>query len=132
MEKKILLIDDDPLILKSVKRLFDKEGYDVETAEEPEEGIEKARNQDFNLIVCDIRMPGIDGIKLITQVKEYRKNNNKKDIPVILITGYSSEEAPIHAIKLGVKDYILKPFDIDKLLKAVKNILTTNNENQTS
>lgn len=130
MARNILVIDDDPLVLKTIRKLLDKAGYVVETAKTAREGLEKGKNYDFDLIICDVRMPEINGIELITEVREFRKGKNKTEIPVIFITGYASEEAPIQAIKLGAEDYILKPFDIDKLLAAVNNILPKANECQ--
>ena len=123
MKKNIIVIDDDPLVIKTIKKLLDKEGYSVDIAKTSKEGLEKCKLQDYHLIICDVRMPEIDGIELITEIKKYRKDANMLDIPVIFITGYASEEAPINAIRLGAKDYVLKPFDMDKLLESVKNNL---------
>ncbi|MFA4889211.1 MAG: response regulator [Candidatus Omnitrophota bacterium] len=129
MAKKILVIDDDVLVLRTLKKLLTREGYLVETAKEAQDvnqAVEKIRNtssDDFNLIICDIRMPGTDGTELIAQIKESRRNENKPEVPVIFITGYANEEASNKAIKLGAKDYVLKPFDIDKLLISVKSSL---------
>ena len=95
----------------------------MESAKTAQEGIEKGKATDSDLIICDIRMPETDGIELIKQVKATRKGEDKPDIPVIFITGYASEDAPIEAIKLGAKDYILKPFDLDRLLESVKENL---------
>ncbi|MCD6227975.1 MAG: response regulator [Candidatus Omnitrophica bacterium] len=120
MTKKILLIDDDPLVLKTLKKLLKAEGYCVELAKAAQEGLEKGKTLNVDLIICDVKMPEINGIELIKQVKEFRKNENKPDVPVIFITGYASEDAPIEAIKLGARDYLLKPFDLDKLLGSVK------------
>ncbi len=123
MGNKILLIDDDVLILKTLRKLLEREKYIVESAQTAQEGIEKGGNLDFDLILCDIRIPGTDGIEIIRQIKERRNKENKPEIPVIFITGYASEDAPIGAIKLGAKDYILKPFDLDKLLQSVRDNL---------
>lgn len=119
---QILLIDDDVLVLKSVKRLLEQNGFTVETAKTGAEGVEKATANGFDLIICDVRMPGLDGLATISEIGEQDRAKNRKT-PVIFITGYASEEAPIRAIKLGVSDYILKPFDIDQLLASVKNQL---------
>ncbi len=123
MGKEILLIDDDALILKTLNRLLSKQGYNIEVIKDSTEALEKALATDYDLIICDIRMPGLDGIELISQIKEGRNQADKTEIPIIFITGYASEDAPIDAIKLGVKDYILKPFDMDKLLESVKKVL---------
>lgn len=124
MAKRILVIDDDVLVLKTVKKLLDREGYIVETSKNAKEGIEKIKSEDFNLVVCDVRMPETDGIELIEHARELKKSENKPAIPFVFITGYASEETPIRALKLGAKDYVLKPFDMDKLLESVKNNLS--------
>ena len=118
MPKNILVIDDDVLVLKTVKKLLDREGYIVETAKSATEAIEKLKDHVFNLIISDVRMPVMDGIEFLERIKKENKT------PVIYITGYASEEAPIRALKLGAKDYVLKPFDIDKLLDSIKNNLS--------
>jgi CheY-like chemotaxis protein len=105
------------LVLKSLRKLLEKEKYFVETAKSAKEALEKIKNSNFNLIICDIRMPEMNGIEFTEELKK------EKDIPIIFITGYFSEDGPIKAEKLGVKDYILKPFDIDKLLEAIKRII---------
>lgn len=119
MAKNILVIDDDALVLKTIRKLLEREGYSVETAKSAREAIEKLSAQGFNLIVCDVRMPEMDGIEFLEEIKK----GNKPQIPIIYITGYASEEAPIKALRLGAKDYVLKPFDMDKLLESVKNNL---------
>ena len=128
MKKRVLLIDDDPLVLKTIRKLLEREDCLVEAAKTAQEGLEKGKSADADLIICDIRMPETDGIELIRQIKDARKNNGKTEIPVIFITGYASEDAPIQAIKLGAKDYILKPFDLDRLLESVKENLKESEE----
>jgi len=123
MAKKILVIDDDPLVCKSLYFLLNREGYLVDIMKNSKEVLEKIKNQDFDLIICDIRMPEIDGIELIRQIKKYRKDSERVNIPVIFITGYASKEAPVKARDLGAESYLLKPFDIDMLLDTVKKIL---------
>ena len=126
--KKILIIDDDPLVLKTLNRLFSREGYIVESAKGAWEGLEKGKNLDVNLVICDVRMPEIDGIELMKKIKEYRKNQNKIIAPVIFITGYASDKAPVEAKKLDARDYLLKPFDLDKLLQSVEENLSRDDE----
>jgi len=123
MQKNILVIDDDPLVLKTIKKVLERERYSVEIVKNASDATEKIRNKEFDLLICDVRMPETDGIELIKQVKKIKKDENKLDIPTIFITGYASEETPIKAYDLGAKDYILKPFDIDKLIESVKNNL---------
>lgn len=119
MKRKILAIDDDPLILKTLKNLLMGQGYEIEIAKSSQEAEAIIRRDDTHLIICDIRMPGKDGISLIKDIKRICQEELKREMPFIFITGYASEEAPIDAVKLGAKDYILKPFDIDELLKSI-------------
>lgn len=123
MSKRILVIDDDPLVLKTLKNLLVKNGYNILAFKDSEQAMSQMLNDDFDLILCDVRMPGLDGIELISQFNKERQKNGRTETPVIFITGYASQEAPIKALKLKAKDYILKPFDLDKLLKAVKDAL---------
>ena len=124
MNKNILIIDDDPLVIKTIRKLLEREGYFVEIAKSASEGQEKIKDGNFQLIICDIRMPQTSGIELIRQFKKNQKEEDKVEIPVIFITGYASDAAPEEARELGAKDYILKPFDIDKLLTSIKKYLT--------
>ncbi len=119
MKKQILIIDDDRLVLKSVSKLLEANGYGVFTAVNKEEAYSLLAKHKINLIVCDIRMPGVDGLTLMRDLKNQSKRPQDV-IPVIFVTGYASEEAPIDAIKLEAKDYILKPFDMDELLRSVE------------
>ena len=119
MKKKILLVDDDSLVLKSVSNLLTRQGYDVDCAKDGEEAEQKLRTNSVNLIICDIRMPKRDGISVIKNLKHICHEQKKAEVPFIFITAYASEDAPIDALKLGAKDYLLKPFDIDELLKSV-------------
>lgn len=120
MKKRILVIDDDVLVLKSVENLLAREGYEIERAKDGEEAEAKFRAADFDLVISDIRMPRQDGISVVTHLKQICSSEKKKEVPFIFITGYASEEAPIDAIKLGAKDYLLKPFDLDELVASVK------------
>lgn len=120
MQKKILVVDDDPLVLKSLQNLLTHEGYEVTGAKNGREAEAPLKTGAFHLIICDIRMPGQNGIRVIKNLKEICQKERREEIPFMFITGYASEEAPIDAIKLGAKDYLLKPFDLDELLKSVR------------
>lgn len=123
MAKKILLIDDDVLVLKTLVNLFTRSGYEIETSKSAEEAYHKAKSTSFDLLISDIRMPGEDGIAFIKRIKNEMQTRGGKEIPFIFITGYASEDAPIEALKIGAKDYILKPFDLDELMKSVRKHL---------
>jgi len=123
MKKKILLVDDDALVLKSISNLLSRVGYEVVCAKDCESAEREFTKNKIDLVICDIRMPGSDGVVVVKKLKEMTQNKKGSETPFIFITGYASEEAPIDAIKLGVKDYILKPFDLDELLTSVKKNL---------
>jgi len=123
MAKNILVIDDEGLVTKSLKKLLAKEGYNAVVAISGQEAIEKIKNSDFDLIICDVRMPYLDGIETIEKIRGVNKELGKKPIPEILITGYADENKYKSALKLGVADYIFKPFDIKQLLDTIKRNL---------
>jgi len=117
--KNILLIDDDPLVLKTVGRLLQSHGYKIEQAASGEEAIEKAQNSRFDLIISDIRMPGINGIETLKRIRDLNANANRPAIPEIIITGYIDTQAQQEAANLGISDYLYKPFSIDEFMHAV-------------
>ena len=123
MAKRILVIDDEELVIESLKKLLRRENYDVTIARNHKEAIKEVEDHDFDLIVADIRMPEVDGVEIVKHIREYLKQNNKKPIPEILITGYASEETFKQAQDLNVADYIYKPFDIKHFLEVVKKNL---------
>lgn len=121
--EKIFVIDDDILVLRAINKLLSIKGYSVKEARSGQEAIQILKNEIFDLIISDIRMAGIDGIQVVEQLRNMGRNT-----PVILVTGYASEEAPIEAYRLGVNDYILKPFDKDDLLNKVEKNLINRKE----
>lgn len=123
MAKNILVVDDEELITKSLLRLLSARGYNVTVAKSGQEALEKIKEADFDLIVSDVRMPEIDGIETIKQVRSYLERANKKPIPEVLITGYADIERYEAAMKLKVADYIYKPFDIEDFLKVIERNL---------
>lgn len=123
MAKRILVIDDEELITKSLLKLLDKEGYNVTVARSGIEALDNIKKIDFDLIISDVRMPQMDGIETVEKIRTHLKSSEKKPIPEILITGYADIEKYEKARKLEVKDYIYKPFDTDDFLKIVKRNL---------
>ena len=122
MSKSILVIDDDPLVLKSLQKLFKKEGCEVATAQSGRDALAMVEKADFDLVIADIRMPELDGIETVRKIKEIRKRNERPEIPVIFITGYSDIEAHATAKELG--ELILKPFDLEEFLQFVQDYST--------
>ena len=120
MSKKILVIDDEKLITDSLLKLLKRENYEVEIAHSGAKAFELIKTNDFNLIISDIRMPDMNGIEIIKNIRKYLKQKKKNAIPEILITGYATQENMDEAEKLNVVDYIYKPFNINDLLNTIK------------
>ena len=120
---KILLIDDDELVSKSLKKLLGKQGYQVETAANAIEGITLAAKIEFDLVISDIRMPGDNGIVAVRKIQEIYKAKSIQAV-YLFLSGYAEEDTPEHAIRLGVDKFLNKPIDNEELLKAVREELT--------
>jgi len=123
MPKNILVIDDEPLVTKSLGKLLRVSGYNAFIAASAQEALEKIKETTFDLIISDIRMPGTNGIEAISQIREYLKQDKKAQVPEIFITGYASEENYKQAIQLKMAEYIYKPFDMNELLDIIKRHL---------
>jgi len=113
-----LIIDDDLAVLKSLERLFQKEGYKVSCAKGGNEAIEKAGVENFDLVIVDIRMPDLDGVETSRKIKEITKVKFGYDTPVLFITGFSDVVAIERAKEYG--EVVLKPFDVENFLNRVK------------
>lgn len=121
---KILIIDDEELIVRTLYRILKREGYEVYFVKRGEESISLVEYfKDINLIIADIRMPGINGVETIRLIKDKLKVLNRPDIPVIFITGYADEIMEKEAKALKPMAFIVKPFDIFEFIKKVKEIL---------
>lgn len=121
MKKRILLVDDDVLVLKTVSNLLEAKGYEVSACKTGAEAIEVFnKNQKFDLVITDVRMPAQDGARTIKLIRESEKALGSSRTPVIVITGYASEDIPVEAIELGVDGYVLKPFDYDRFLSTIE------------
>jgi DNA-binding NtrC family response regulator len=117
---KILVIDDESFITKSLGRHLEKEGYDVLTAVSGEDGVELFRMDSPDVVLLDLNMPGMDGIETL---KEIRKING--DAIVIIITAHGDIETAVSAIKLGSYDFVEKPFELDRISVVLKKALET-------
>lgn len=127
LTKKILVVDDEIGIRQSLKKILEKEGFDVVTASNGEEAFKLIRGSDIDLLISDIRMAGMDGLELLKVCKSISPYTE-----VIMITGYASVDTAVDSMKQGAYDYITKPFKKADILKAVgkaieKQILTMDN-----
>jgi len=115
---KLLFIDDEEIILKSCLRIFKKQNYDIETANSGEEGLSKINSGHFDIVITDIKMPGMGGLDVVRKVKALYP-----DITMIIFTGFATVETAREALKLGVFDYIPKPFTPDELREVITNAI---------
>lgn len=118
MRARILVVEDDQVLLETLKILLEEEGYETATAKDGALGIQLATKEQFDLIICDIRMPKVGGLETIKQVRSRSPGTR-----AIVITGYASSDAPITAIRLGADDYLRKPFDNQELLDSIRQAL---------
>ena len=117
MSSRILIAEDEEITLKHILSTLEKEGYDVTGVPDGRKALEEIDRGVFDILIADIKMPGLSGIELLEKVREKRL-----DTEVIIITGYGSISSAVDAIKKGARDYITKPFDLDELLLKVKKI----------
>ncbi len=117
---KILIIEDEASIRRVLTKILSEESdtYQVETAEDGIQGLEKIKNTDYDLVLCDIKMPKMDGVELLEAVKKI-----KPEIPMVMISGHGDMETAIQTMRLGAFDYISKPPDLNRLLNTVRNAL---------
>jgi DNA-binding NtrC family response regulator len=117
---KILIIEDEAAIRRVLSKILSEENdsYKVEEAEDGLQGVEKVKNEDYDLILCDIKMPKMDGVEVLEAVKKI-----KPEIPMVMISGHGDLETAIQTMRLGAFDYISKPPDLNRLLNTVRNAL---------
>lgn len=115
---EILIIDDEKAIRKTLSEILSFEGYKVEEAADGEEGIKKFKDKTFDLVLCDIKMPKLDGIEFLEKAGEINA-----DIPIIMISGHGNIETAVEAVKKGAYDYISKPPDLNRLLITIRNAM---------
>jgi len=115
---RILIIDDDENIRKVIQTILEDEGYHVETAETAMKGIEKTEVSIFNLALIDVRLPDMEGIELLTKLHDTKPKMRK-----IIVTGYPTLQNAISAVNEGADAYVLKPFDVEKMLVTIKEQL---------
>src|SRR3989449_4521455 len=118
---KILLIEDDASIVGGLKKELQVEGYEVAVATRGDNGLEQAEKQPFDVVITDLKMPGLSGLELVEQL-----HATKPKLPIILVTAFGTTETAIEASKRGAYDYLLKPFDMPELLDLVARSVACN------
>ena len=120
---RILIVDDDENIRKVLAAILEDEGYSVETVDTAKKGIEKSETDFFNLALLDVRLPDMEGIELLAKLRETKPKMRK-----IIITGYPTLQNAVGAVNQGADAYVMKPFDVEKMLKTIKEQLKKQNE----
>jgi len=118
VSKPILIVDDEPIVQESIRDWLKDAGYQVATAESGEEALEMIEQQDFSVMIVDVRLPGKTGITVLKEVKALRP-----EIKSIIITAYPSIELAAEAMKLGAIDYLIKPIAPDDLERLIRETL---------
>ena len=115
---RILVVDDEESVRDLIARSLSSAEYDVDTAEDGATAVDRLQNTDYDLLITDLKMPGMDGLSVIREAR--RKS---ADMPIIIITGFSTEASAIEAINLGVSGYLTKPFRLPRVLAATARAL---------
>ncbi|MBN1533533.1 MAG: response regulator [Spirochaetes bacterium] len=118
MSGRLLFIDDEDIVLKSCRRIFSKEPYEIDVANSGEEGLQKAQEKDYDIVITDLKMPGMGGLEVLKKLRD-----EKPEVTVVIFTGYANVETARDALKNGAFDYIPKPFTPDELRDVIKNAM---------
>src|ERR1051325_1106017 len=121
LKPRILLIEDDAGIVGGLKKELQAEGYDISVAERGDRGLAQAEEPPFEVVITDLKMPGLSGLELVE-----RLHVAKPKLPIILMTAFGTTETAIEATKLGAYDYLLKPFDMGEMLDLLAKAVACN------
>lgn len=122
-KKRILAVDDDGLVRRSLELLLREAGYDPVVAGSGEEAIANLTHGHFDLLITDIRMPVMDGLQVIQAVRDYCRQKKRSAIPEIVLTAYNDAPVKEAAVRMGVRDFLLKPFKVDEFLRVLEKNL---------
>ncbi len=117
MDKRIIVVDDDVIMLQAIKNRLAKDGYKVFATTDAQDALDTLQDEDFDLIISDIMMPYVSGIELLSAIKQA----NKK-IPIIIISALDQQEVILTAFEEGAEDFVKKPINLDELLLRVSKV----------
>lgn len=120
IQAKILVVDDESFITRSVKHFLEKEGYEVLIADTGEEGLDIFRAESPDVVLLDVNLPGMSGLEAVKALREL-----SGDVVIIMVTAHGNIETEVSAIKLGIHDFLEKPFDLTRLSLIIKKALET-------
>lgn len=118
---RILIVDDEKSVRETLREMLEYEGYEVVEADSGLQALDLFSQNSFDVVLCDIKMPGMDGMELLDKILQ------SYDIPVIMISGHGTIDTAVDAIKKGAFDFIIKPFDLNRLLISIRNALDRSN-----
>jgi len=118
---RILAVDDESSIRETLRSILETEGYAVEVAQDGREALDSFKNQHFDVVLCDVKMQGMDGIEVLVALRELAP-----DLPVIMISGHGTIDTAVESLRKGAYDYIQKPLDLNRLLVSLRNALDRN------
>ncbi len=119
---QILIVDDEKAIRKTLTEILSFEGYKIDEAADGEEGLKCFKDKTYDVVLCDIKMPKLDGLEFLQKATEHNP-----DVPVIMISGHGNIETAVEAVKKGAYDFIQKPPDLNRLLITIRNAKERNN-----
>ncbi|MGF7056469.1 response regulator transcription factor [Brassicibacter mesophilus] len=125
MDTKILVVDDEALLVKGLKYSLEQDGYNIDVSYDGLDALEKVKKGDYNLIVLDLMLPGIDGLEVCQKIRE------KSQVPIIMLTAKGEDINKILGLEYGADDYLTKPFNILELKARIKAILRRANSKET-
>jgi excisionase family DNA binding protein len=114
---RVLVVDDEPAVRTLVAKTLAACDYDVETAEDGPSALERMKTTSYDLLITDLKMPGMDGLSVVREVRR------QSDLPIVILTGFSTEASAIEALNMGVAGYITKPFRLQKVLAVAARAL---------
>ena len=117
-KKRVLVIDDERIVLDSITKILKEENFEVDVTLSGRQGLEWAIAKDYDIVLTDLRMPDIGGMRVLRDVKRA-----KPAVPVVMITGFSNVKSAVEAMKLGAAEYLEKPFAPDALVKVIQKAL---------
>jgi len=120
MAKKILVIDDEELIVRTLSNLLERNGYEVLVVKDGKDALAMVEEEDFDIIISDIRMPGQDGVQTIRAIEKVMQIQQKQRPPVIFMTGFSDKAIEKEAKSLKNVTFLYKPFETEEILRVIK------------
>src|SRR3954469_22766224 len=119
-KKQVLIVDDEPNLRKILAAQLSRDGYDVLTADDGEQGLSMLREHHIDMVITDLKMPKVDGMTLLREALR-----EEPDLPIVMITAHGTVDTAVEALKLGAFDYLTKPFDKDEVRQVVAKALKT-------